>query len=114
MKINLKSIILDYEDKPLIEAGTNESLEYFDVFVKGLNANIHGEMLTAEKKNEIYQITKKLYANPKEVKLTVEQLALIKERVGKAYNPIVYGRVCDLIDGTGSKIDKEPAETPKN
>lgn len=103
MKINLRQVVLGYDDKPLTK-GDKDNLEevtYFDVFTTALAASFPNETLTAEKKNEIYQLTMKLYKE-KEPNLTVNQLTLIKERVDKAYHALVYGRVCDLIDGVES------------
>lgn len=103
MKINLDAPVLDYEDKPITtppdEEGATKPLTFFDVFVNALNGIGPGEQLPAETKNKIYQITRKIYLN-KEPNLTPDQLILIKERVGKAYAPVVVGRVIDLIDGT--------------
>lgn len=111
MKINLKALVLDYEGKPIKPADSEEPIRYFEVFNQALNGNIPGEMLTAEVKSKIYQLTMKIYKEKdKEPNFTPEQLTLVKERVGKSYAPIIYGRICDLIDGTGEpEADKAVA-----
>lgn len=118
MKINVKAAITDYEGKPVMipgaEEGKETELTYFDVFIQALNSQVGQEVLTAELKNKIYQISKKIYGS-NEPNFTPDQLVIIKERVGKAYNAMVYGKVCDLIDGTDDepkKEVKEPDATP--
>lgn len=122
MKINLKAGILDYEGKPIKIGGDEvpeeekEILTYFDVFVNALNGILPGEPVTGEIKNKIFQITKKIYAN-KEPNLTPDQCILIKERVGKAYAPVIVGRVNELIDGEAGSDESEkasPDQTPVN
>lgn len=110
MTINLKAPILDYENKPMQDKGAEEPLNFLDVFINALNGQLPSEVFTAEVKNRIYQVSMKIYKSD-EPNFTTEQLTLIKERVGKIYNPLVYGRVCDLIDGTGEP-EQPKEETP--
>ena len=105
MKLLIKEKVLDYEGKEIVGKEGDTPLTYFDVFATALSANMPGEVLTAEEKSRIYQCATKLFAS-KEPDFTVEQLSLIKERVGKVYNALVFGRVCDFIDG-----DKKPSGT---
>lgn len=114
MKIKLTDELTDYEGKPLTvpddeNTGAKKSVTFFDVFINALNSQLQGEILTSEKKNQIYQISKKIY-NSNEPNLTPEQLATIKERVGKIYAPLVYGKVCDRIDGV--EETKQEATAP--
>lgn len=109
MKINLKAPILDYENKPVQNKGAEEPLNFLNVFINALNSQLPSEVLTAEVKNRIYQVSMKIYKSD-EPNFTPEQLTLIKERVGKIYNPLVYGRVCDLIDGTGEPGEAQSAQ----
>jgi hypothetical protein len=46
---------------------------------------------------KFFQLSVKLYKD-KEIDLTVDEAALIKERVRVTYGPLVYGRVCELLD----------------
>lgn len=99
MRIKLDEPIRDYKGQPIKVSETSEEhFTYFDVFVNALNNQITGELLTAEEKNKMYQITRKMYSD-KNPNFTTDQLTLLKERVGKIYPPLVYGRVCDLVDG---------------
>lgn len=113
MKIKLRDTITDYEGKPVTvpneETGTKTPLTYFDVFINSLNSQAPGEMpLTAEKKSQIYQISKKMYQS-NEPNFTTNELSLIKERIGKTYAPMVYGKICDLFDGVEDGPKQEAA-----
>lgn len=113
MRIKLKTPILDYEGKEIpAKDDPTQSITYFDVFLNALNMGPQGEILTPEIKNKIYQISKKMYSS-NEPHFTPEQLTIIKERVGKAYTPMVYGRVCDLIDGVEDDKEAETKTTDK-
>lgn len=116
MKINLKQAVRDYEGQPMMvpdrekiqEMGDTvdpsqevpkKELTFFEVFLNALNGEIRGEPpVTSELKSKIYHITKKMYSNA-EPDFTPDQLEVIKDRVGRAYSALVYGRVCDLISG---------------
>lgn len=119
MRINLKQPVLDYEGKPITnpnpDTGKEEELTLFQVFVNALNGRIPNETLTAEMKAKIYQISKKIY-DSKEPNFTPDQLIIIKDRVGKSYAPVVYGKVLEIIDGTDEPKQEEAktAEAPEN
>jgi hypothetical protein len=96
MKIDVTDTIKNYDGKIVKE--DNNPLTLRTVFVASLNATEKGEVRTAEDKAKAFQISSKLYDN-NEVKLTVDDMAFLKERVGKFFSPLVYGRVCELFDG---------------
>lgn len=54
--------------------------------------------LTGKEKAERMQLALKINKNPKEVDLTAEQLAKIKELVGKAYGTLIVGRAYELLE----------------
>lgn len=98
MKIDVTKQILDYEGNPL-DGGT---ATYRSVISAALNNLEAGEQLLAEQKARMYELSVKIFKS-KEVKLSVEEAAFVKERVAKFFNPLVYGRVSDLLEG----IDRE-------
>lgn len=112
MKIKIHEVVTDYEGKAITMPPDDKALTYFDVFVNALNSQINAELIPAETKSKIYQLTKKLYSS-NEPNLTTDQLTLIKERVGKGYAPMVYGKVCEVIDGTDEK-DPQEVKTPQS
>src|SRR5690349_15651679 len=113
MKIKLQDPVTDYENKPIRvpdKEGKEETLTYFSVFINSLNSQAQGEHLTAEMKNKIYQISKKIYMS-NEPNFTPDQLVIIKDRVGKTYAPMVYGKIVEVIDGTDeAKAETKPAD----
>lgn len=108
MKINVLGVIKDYQGKDLTEnkEGKKEPVTVRDVFEAAINSlkinqdTKQPELLTAEVRNKIYQINLKLYAKD-DPDLTVTELAFIKERadIGFANNPLIYGRICEIIEG---------------
>lgn len=115
MKLNVKQPILDYEGNPLMVNKTNpdgspvydENKKMIQVaetlrsyLVTALNNIVQGEneTFTVEQKAKVYALTTKIYKS-KEVNLTVDDLAFIKDRVGKVYGALVYGRICDILEG---------------
>ncbi|HTE57873.1 MAG TPA: hypothetical protein VK694_03935 [Verrucomicrobiae bacterium] len=100
MRIKVTDQLTDYEDRKLVE-GT-EPVTYRRVFVTALNAFEDKDRPAPDVMAQIYALSTRLYG-ANEVDLTLEEASLIKERVGKVYNPLVYGRTCDLLEGTTSK-----------
>jgi hypothetical protein len=100
MTINVTTQITDYEGKPVKETPAEDSpvVTLRSVFFTALNNFTRDEMPTGEIKTQCYQITQKVFAN-KEVDLTVDQRALILERVRKIYtSPLICGRVEELLN----------------
>jgi hypothetical protein len=97
MKINVIAFISNYDGKPVL--GENKKpVDLRTIFSFALNNQVQGETpQTAEQKNKIFQLSLKLYKD-KEVDFTVDDLAFIKERVGKVWSPLIYGRVCEIIE----------------
>lgn len=105
MKINLTQPILDYENKEIKE--NDKIVDLRQIFIGALNNSVVGddgraEVILAEDKAKIYQLSVKLY-EANEVDLTIDDRSFIKERVGKLYTPIVYGRVCEILEGDDKK-----------
>lgn len=105
MRIDTRQTLKDYEGNDIKETkvknGVSEEtpLTIRDVISIALNSQFRDEVFTAEKKAQIFQLSLKIYKD-NEVNLTAEEIVLIKEQVGKIYNPLVYGRVSEIIDNT--------------
>jgi len=105
MKIKVTDTVKSYDGKEVIENG--QPLLLRTVFDTSLNNTIPGEdAMTSEQKAKAYQLTLKIYAN-NEVDLTLDDRTLLKERVGKVYNPLVFGRVSDLLEGSDKTTDSK-------
>lgn len=106
MKINLSETIKSYDGKDLIGEGKTPII-LRDLIVTALNNVTREEILIAEQKAKIYQLSVKLYSN-KEVDLTLDDRSFIKERAGKVLLPLAYGRICEILEGENKDIvDKE-------
>jgi len=101
VKINPDMVLVDYDGKPImVPDGENSTKELTlrSVIIQALNLMVEGKLLTAEKKNQAFQICVRM--NPgKPLDLKVEDMAFIKERVAIFYNALVYGRVGEIFDG---------------
>lgn len=101
MKLKVTSDILDYSGKPTLEVqpdGKEKHVTWQDIIFTVLHSTNKDEVLTKEEKEKFYRITKSVFEN-KEVELSVEDRALILERVSIFYGPLVYGRAKEFFEG---------------
>jgi hypothetical protein len=96
MKINVETKILDYEGKK-IPKDEKTSLTIRDAISIALNSQLREEIITTEQKNKIFQISVKLWTK-KEIDLTVDDRAFIKERAGKILTALLYGRLSEMLE----------------
>jgi len=96
MRIKVTDILTDYEGRQIYDG--EEPVTYLKVFATALNTISDQDRPPANEMALIYSLSVRLY-DGEEIVLKVEEAALIKDKVGKAYNPLVYGRTCDLLDG---------------
>jgi hypothetical protein len=55
------------------------------------------QQMTGEQKFKLDELARRIYGQ-KDISLTVEDISTIKERVGKAYGPLIVGQVWRLLD----------------
>lgn len=95
MKINTNIALLDYENSPVL----NEEKQ--PVFLRPLIAvalnNIDPSKVDSIKKGNLFGISVRLFADD-EIELSVEEAALLKEFCGLSCTPLVYGRICELLE----------------
>ncbi|HTE22277.1 MAG TPA: hypothetical protein VK674_04525 [Candidatus Limnocylindria bacterium] len=96
MRIKVTDPLIDYEGRVLVEG--KEPVTFRRVFVTALNTFPDNDRPPAEQMAQIYALSVKLYVDD-EAELSLEEAALIKDRVGRLYNPLVYGRTCELLEG---------------
>lgn len=95
MKIKLLNVLKDYENKDLEK--DNKAFIVRDAFIIALNSQMPNEVITAEDKSRIYQISIKLFKGS-EVDLSLDERSFIKKRADKFLSPLVYGRVCEILE----------------
>ena len=121
MKINIRDTVKDYKGKDMMTAEKEGGKERKMTTRDALNAVVNGvevtqqgqqALISAEDKAKIFQLSSKLWNVSKEIDLSVEELAFIKDRAGKVANitPLVYGRVVDLLENKHGKQEIENKE----
>lgn len=106
MKVNVAASVKNIKGEDIAQGG--QPVTFRDIFYQALNNLTQGEQPDPAKSAKSYGIMQKIFAAD-EVNLGVEEAALIKERAGKLFLPEVYGRVCEILDGTG---DTESSPSP--
>lgn len=79
--------------------GNNKPITFASTTLTALLNPPQDERLTAEQKTRRYQMATKINKNPSKVDLTIEELALIKECVGKFHGPLVVGQTYEMLEG---------------
>jgi len=121
MKINIRDTVKDYKGEDMMTAEKEGGKERKMTTRDALNAVVNGvevtqqgqqALISAEDKAKIFQLSSKLWNVSKEIDLSVEELAFIKDRAGKVANitPLVYGRVVDLLENKHGKQEIENKE----
>lgn len=88
--IDFTRVLNGLDGKPL-QSEQKEKLTLSDVAVNALLATLDEDrQLAGTEKVKRYELARKIYGQ-KEVSLTPEELVMIRERIGKAYGPVVVG-----------------------
>ena len=93
--------VRDKDNEPVLE---DVKLTLRSVITDALLYSEPDKVRTAEDKNKADQINRKIWAG-KETNLTVKEMGFISEKVAIFFNPLVMGRVDELLEG--SKEEKE-------
>ncbi len=96
MRIKVTDVLTDYEGRQIYDG--KEPVTYRKVFATALNTISEQDRPPAEEMARIYELSVRLYSGA-EIELTIEDAVLIKEKVGKVYNPLVFGRARDVLEG---------------
>ena len=94
MKINFNQPIKNIQGEEI------KDLTLKTVSVEALLATFSDEQsLSGEEKAKRYVLATRIYANPEELDLTVEEIAKIKQLIGKGYGPLIVGQAWDMLEG---------------
>jgi len=92
--LNLNQVLVDLDQQPFADGAT-----YKTVILSSLLATLPGdEKAGAKEKVSLFQLSMKVHDQADDCDLTSEEITLIKDRVGRAFAPLVVGRVFALID----------------
>ena len=98
MKINFNQPIKQLgKDEPILKPNSTEPFCLRDVAVEALLAPEENQ--TGEEKAKRYVMATRLYANPEGVDFTVEEIAKIKQAIGKGYGALVVGQSWGILEG---------------
>ncbi len=96
MQLDLDEKILDLEGKPLKDADKDMTL--CSVVCAAMLATVpEDQNLPADKKVKMFRLAQIAIKRGKQ-DLPIEDVAFLKERIGKLYGPLVVGRVYDILE----------------
>ncbi|KKN29313.1 hypothetical protein LCGC14_0845230 [marine sediment metagenome] len=105
MKIDISKLLKGLDGKPLVNQ--EEELTLGNVMGTALLMVYTDEQIGGDVKYKRHQIAQRLYGQ-KTIELSIEEIALIKDLIGKAYGPTVVGPAFDMLEGSGkSESTKE-------
>lgn len=104
---NFDQPILNLNDEPITSPEGNKSTLAI-VAINALLATFEDERgLLGKDKVERMHLALAINRHPQEVDLTTEQLAKIKELIGKAFPPLIVGRAYELLEQEPQLVAKE-------
>jgi hypothetical protein len=96
--VDFSSVLVGVDGKPLMGADGKSSMTLSDAAVLALETVLDEDRTaTGAEKFRFDELARKIY-RAKNVVLPVEELALIKQRIGKVFGPAVVGPVWRLLD----------------
>lgn len=94
MKINLNAVLYSVNNEPLSDGENNLILRH--VIQNALLGTLRGdENMEGKQKVELWDLAKR--AGEEEADYTVEEVAIIRQRIGRAYGPVVVGPAFALL-----------------
>lgn len=97
MKLDMNKPILDLHGDPIKNEEQDWSMK--EAISDALLRQYDSETLTGEAKIMRYSLALEIFNSNGTIDLKAEQIVTIKEVACLAYAPLVYGRICDAIDG---------------
>lgn len=101
MKIDMSQQLRGLDGKPVSikDGGENVPMKLSNVCVNALLTPLEEDKKqSGEDKFKNYQLSQKIYEKG-EVELEAQDIAKVKERVGKCFGPLVSGQAWDMLEG---------------
>ena len=96
--IDFTQVLVGIDDKPIIPKGETQPMTLGDVCVNALETPTDSDhTMPGADKFKLDQLARKIYQNAN-ADLTVEELATLKDRVGKLWGPLIVGAAWRLLD----------------
>jgi hypothetical protein len=97
MKIKIDEAIKTLEGKPIKEG--KEAITVKDILLQACTAHLQEDaQMQGTEKFKLYNLAQKINGQKKDIELTVEEVSLLKDRVGKAFNVLVVGQVWTALE----------------
>lgn len=110
MKLNFNQSIKALGGEPLKDKDENGVLVDIMLKIVVVNALLAPiEKETGIKKFERSELAAKVYNAEGEADLTIDEVALIKKRIGEHYGPILVGPIWHILEG--DKLEKDSEKT---
>ena len=101
MKVKVNGMLTDLGDRPIKEIidGKLVDITFKKLFAKCLTetSNQETQTLSSESKLKRFTLAQKIVGCKDEVNLNPEEIKMLKGTVGKAFNPLVVGKVNILL-----------------
>lgn len=93
---NFDQLILDLNGQLIQHEG--KPLTLTTVAINALLANYEGEQISGQMKADRMQLAMRINEHPTDVDLPTEQIAKLKELIGRAFTPLIVGRAYALLE----------------
>jgi hypothetical protein len=98
MKVNFNQEIKKINGESIANGASTQTL-LKDVAVEAILAVYQDEHnLPGADKAKRFVLATRIYANPADIDLTVEEVADVKKLIGKAYGPLIVGQAFAMLD----------------
>lgn len=99
MKIDFSTVLRDPDDFSKEAKDSKGNLVTLGVIARtALNADLQDERRSGEDKYAAYKLADRIRNATGAIDVKVEQVTLIKQRIGKAYPPAIMGQCWDLLE----------------
>jgi len=99
MKINFNQPFMKLgTNEPILKPNTKEPFCLKEAAIEALLVQVQEENVSGEEKAKRYVLATRICADPGSIDLTVEELAKIKQVIGKGYGPLVVGQAWEMLD----------------
>jgi hypothetical protein len=102
MKVDFSAILLNLKDEPLMQPAAKEGEDAPPATLAWIASEAllrATEEKDGQKKYKLYALAMKVGGGG-EVELKTEDIALIKQKIGEQFAPLVVGRAFDLLEQT--------------
>lgn len=101
MKLDMNKPVLDLHGDPIKIKERDWSMK--EAISDALMRQYDVEKLTGDIKLARYSLAMEIFKSNGEIDLKAEQIVTIKQVACLAYAPLVYGRICEAVDGDEDK-----------